>query len=148
MKPTGEKNIVEIRPSRWLGLFLCATHLSAMIVVFASALRYPFCLVLLLPLVWSWARGWSVHVTLSHRTALEQVEWDANGAWNLSQRRGGQISAKLIERSFVSPWMTLLSFSCQHAFRRHVILLADNSDADQVRRLRVRLRLERSNTPT
>jgi len=144
MKPVGITSIVEIGPSRLLGLFLCSTHLIALVVVIdLSRWYHPLCLFLVLPLLWSCVSGWTTYVTLSVRGAVGRVEWGADDGWTLVERRGGRVSAELVGRSFVAPWMTLLSFSCQSGFRRHVILLDDNSDADQVRRLRVRLRLNR-----
>ena len=142
MKPTDQKIIVEIRPSRSLGLFLSATHLASSIVVVYLALLLPVTLVLLLPLLWNWWRGWSTHAALSSRTAVTRVEWGRDDTWTLFERQGRRSGMALQQRNFVAPWMTLLSFSCKSClFHRHVILLGDNSDADQVRRLRVRLRL-------
>lgn len=146
MKPAGQKTVVDIGPSWSLGLFLCSIHLIALILVLYYALRLPLCLVLVLPLLWSWIRNWSMHVALTGRSAVARVEWRADDTWTLIEKQGRQTSARLVERNFVAPWMTLLSFSGQTGFRRHVILLGDNSDADQLRRLRVRLRLNRSNT--
>ena len=145
MKPVRQKNVIEIQPSRLLGLFLCATHLSALTAVIDCALQYPLCWILTVPLLWNWIRARSLHAVLTDRNAIARVEWGADDAWTLIERRGRQISARPVERNFVAPWMTLLSFTCQTGCRRrHIILLADNSDADQVRRLRVRLRLSGS----
>jgi len=83
-----------------------------------------------------------MHAALTGDSALARVEWGADGAWTLTERQGRQTGAKLLEPSFVAPWLTLLSFSCEsNLFHRHVILLEDNTSADQVRRLRVRLRM-------
>ncbi|MCB1829677.1 MAG: hypothetical protein H6964_17710 [Chromatiaceae bacterium] len=142
MKPTGQKNVIEIGPSRSLGRFLSATHFIGLIAVVYFTPRFPVTLILILPLLWSWWRGWSVHVALSSRSAVEKVEWGMDDGWILYQKQGAQSGAKLQQRNFVAPWMTLLSFSCSSGFfSRYVILLGDNCDADQLRRLRVRLRL-------
>ncbi len=144
MKPTGQKHTVDIRPSRTLGWFLCSIHLIALTVVVYYSLRLPICLLLILPLYLSWIRSWSNQVLLSADEAVVSVEWGSNGAWALIERQGRRTEAQLMERSFAAPWLTLLSFSCQTGVRRYVILLSDNSDTDQVRRLRVRLRLNSS----
>lgn len=146
MKPIGQKSIVDIGPSRSLGLFLSAVHLIASIVVVYVSLQHPLCLALILPLLWSWIRGWTIYVTQTGRSAVTRVEWGTNDTWTLIDKQGGRIKQRLMQRNFVAPWMTLLSFSCHTGFHRHVILLGDNADADQVRRLRVRLRLNRSDS--
>jgi len=146
MKPVGQKTVVDIGPSRSLGLFFCSIYLIALIVVIGVSLRYPLCFALIPVLLWNWIRGWSMHVALTDRSAVARVEWGRDDAWTLLERQGRQTSARLMERNFVAPWMTLLSFSGRIGFRRHVILLGDNCDADQLRRLRVRLRMNRSTT--
>jgi len=142
MKPVGQHTAVDIGPSRLLGLYLSATHLVALLVALYLAQYHPFCFGLAIPLFWSWRRGWSLYAVQSSQAAVSAVEWRQDGSWTLVDKQQRRHSAKLIEPSFVASWMTLLSFSAESIFaRRHVILLKDNSDLDQVRRLRVRLRL-------
>lgn len=59
--------------------------------------------------------------------------------WTVHLRDGRRLSARSARRPYVSLPLMALSLRCADHRTRHVLLLADNSDATQRRRLRVRL---------
>lgn len=140
---TGQRLTLAITSSRWLALFVVATHLAAMAVAVAVAVTSDadLALLLLLPVAAGLYRSWRMRVSLTAGSAIRLLEWQADGGWVVTDTAGRSLPGRLLKRSFVAPWLTILSFSLGGLTRRHVLLLPDNADPGQVRRLRVRLRL-------
>ncbi len=143
MKKPTQKLIVDIRPSRRLALFISLTHFAALLVIARLGIQYPVLLLLLVPVLVSGIRSWRVHGLLRGDRAVRRVEWGPDGEWTLFGPDGDRRSALLQSNGIVLPWITLLNFSLGGLRRRHLILLKDNCDPNQVRRLRVRLKLNR-----
>ena len=139
----GEQGILQImpRPSRYLAAWILLLHLG----VFG--------------VVWAWGFDWLVNLSafalvLMHlvfairrrllRTApgsLVRLTIDGEGLWNLEYRDGHTTRASLSARSFVSPWLTVLSFDQRLPARcSSLVLLPDSLDGESARRLRIRLR--------
>ncbi|MCB1761767.1 MAG: hypothetical protein KDI27_01350 [Gammaproteobacteria bacterium] len=146
MSSIGSKHIIDIGPSRSLGILLCLANLSALALIAVYSLDDPHYLCLVLPLLWNWIDNWSTHVSLSGGRAVVRLEWGADGQWRLIERSGICREAALAERNYISSWMTLLCFLPTSGARRYLILTKDNCDLVQLRRLRVRLWLSRPNS--
>jgi hypothetical protein len=78
-----------------------------------------------------------------HRTpwTLREALWQADGTWSLKLASGRTLEGKLLPSTYVGQWLVLLAFRCGRVRTCCLPLLADNLDADVLRRLRVRLRL-------
>jgi toxin CptA len=73
--------------------------------------------------------------------AVIAVEIHEEGTMALQTRRGEWHECKLSGDSFVSDWLTILVLAQEHRRRaRHVVVMPDNVDAGDFRRLRVWLR--------
>jgi hypothetical protein len=72
---------------------------------------------------------------------LREAVWLADGTWSLTLASGRMLDARLLPSTYVGRWVVLLGFRCGRFRSCFMPLLADNLDADLLRRLRVRLRL-------
>ena len=142
MKNRPEIIRLHLKPSRWLSWFIDATHLTAFGVLLWLETLEAWLLILVVPVLVSWYLRRKTFVALEGRGAVRQIEWQPEGDWILYDGQAVPQSAKLLDSSTVWSWMVVLGFSTGTFKRRYVILPGDNADADQVRRLRVRLKQE------
>jgi toxin CptA len=76
--------------------------------------------------------------------ALSRLTWHAEGEWTLHDTRGARWDrAELLGSSLVHDRLLVLKFRLPDGERRTRALLGDELDAEPLRRLRARLRLER-----
>jgi toxin CptA len=76
--------------------------------------------------------------------ALTRLTWHAEGTWTVHDARGARWDAELLGNTLVHDRLLVLNFKLQDGDKRSRALLGDELDADLLRRLRARLRLERS----
>ena len=143
MKNRPEIIRLHLKPSRRLSRFLDATHLTAFGILLWLETLEASLLILVVPVLISWYLRRKTFVGLRGKGAVRQIEWLPGGEWILYDSQAVAESVKLLDSSTVWSWIVVLGFSTGTFQRRYVILPGDNADADQVRRLRVRLRLER-----
>lgn len=74
--------------------------------------------------------------------ALTRLTWHADGTWTVHDTRGARWDAELLGNSLVHDRLLVLNFKLQDGDKRTRALLGDELDADLLRRLRARLRLE------
>jgi hypothetical protein len=84
-----------------------------------------------------WLHG--VHLKTWLPGAVSAVSWDSERGWRLRFARGHWVAAKLAVPVFVSRHLTAVRFRCAGFRRRAVLVTWDRCDADDFRRLRVRL---------
>ena len=90
---------------------------------------------------------------------IVSLVWDTNNEWILTTKGGDSICAELMQDSYINPLMTILIFKCRpveaprnpgkflglrklHPRKQHnVVLLKDNINENDFRRLRVRLKV-------
>ncbi len=87
----------------------------------------------------SWFVTAGSHIPGFGRSGVSVIEWLGDGRWMLSEGDGLPREARLLDGGFVSTRLIILRFRLGRFHRRSVILLPDNSDADQLRKLRIRL---------
>lgn len=144
MKNPPEPIRLHLKPSRRLSLFIDATHFTAFGLLLWLETLEASVLILVAPVLASWHLRRKTFVALKGREAIRLLEWRPEGDWVLYDGQAVAQSAKLLGSSTVWSWIVILGFSAGTFKRRYVILPGDNADADQVRRLKVRLRLERA----
>jgi toxin CptA len=71
--------------------------------------------------------------------ALSHLIWHAEGGWTVESAHSGRDDAELLGGSVVQSWITVLNFRLKHGGKRTRVLLGDELDSDQLRRLRARL---------
>ena len=132
---------IAIKPSRRLALLLCVAHAAA-----AGAsllLDLPIWLKILLVLLIGASCGVYLYSTALLRSggAVVGLEIKDDGALSFQTRRGEWREGTLLGSSFVSPHLTILNIGMEgRFFARHVVIMPDCVDAEDFRRLRVRLR--------
>ncbi len=143
MKNPPEIIRLQLEPSRRLSWFIDATHLTGFGMLLWLETLEASLLILMVPVLVRWYLRRKTFVGLKGRGAVRQMEWLPEGEWILYDSQAVPQSAKLLGSSTVWSWMVVLGFSTGAFKRRYVILPGDNADADQVRRLRARLKQER-----
>lgn len=84
------------------------------------------------------------HALLRDAGSVVRVLWDAQGQWTLTQRDGTAFSAKLLSGSYLHPILTVLNFKVSNWRRMSVVILPRRVEAENFRKLRVRLMLASS----
>lgn len=132
---------IAIAPSVRLAVVLCATHLAAAgalwLVPAPVWVTVPVIIAIAVSLIFYLARSAALHAP----EAIVALEIKDGGAVALQTRRGEWLDCELLPSSFVSRQLTILNLrphDRRHA--RHVILVPDNVDARDFRRLRMWLR--------
>ena len=91
----------------------------------------------------------AVHAMRSADKSINKIVWDANDGWLISSRIAENSKMILLGDSFIHPLLTVLRFKQQKKnFATNVVLLKDNIDENEFRRLRVRLKLSRNSAET
>jgi toxin CptA len=116
------------------------------VIAHAGALILPFAVPLPWPVYWMLVTVSALsarHAFRMHFGSMRVISavWDAAGDWHLDLADGRGEIARLRAQSYVSPYLIVLLFASESR-RRSLVLLNDSLDADTLRRLRVRMRLE------
>ncbi len=132
---------LDIRPSRQLAAFVVLIHLLALVAVAAAGipwlLRVALGVALAGNLVRACAQG---HPGLG---SIRRAVWFADGEWALVDVHGRSFGAEAEPGPVCLPWLVVVRLRPLRAGRvRNLVLAADSADADVLRRLRTRLRLE------
>lgn len=128
---------------RWswrLTLVVGITHGLALVVMLMIPIGfYRWPLLALLGLSASHA----VMVQVLRRTpwSIQTALWQEDGSWVLALRSGEQIAAQLSPATFFSVRLIVLNFRLGRWRRAALPLFSDALDAEQLRRLRARLRI-------
>lgn len=132
---------VHLKPSLYLVVALTATHAGA------AAVLIPLSMPIWAKLAIAGAIGASLVQTLWREALLKSgtslVAVELRGASSLAvQTRNGQWhDARLLGTTYVTPLLTVLNLKLAgRLMARHVVIVPDNTDADDFRRLRVLLR--------
>lgn len=131
------------RRSRWLALLVLITHLLAVLVLLLIPLE-PFPrLLLLLLVVASLGYGVWVQVLALAPWSLLEATWSEEG-WQLRFRNGQQREGVLLPSSLVTVSVVILHFRVGWLSFPQMLLTEELITPEQLRQLRVRLRLQRS----
>jgi toxin CptA len=130
---------IDIKPSATLAIALGLVHPAAAAAVWFAAL--PPWLGCALTVTIGAALGWTVFTRAALRSteSIVALEITAAGRISFRTRRGAWHACELLGTSYVSPWLTILNLKPAGRVR-HVVLVPDNVDARDFRRLRTWLR--------
>ncbi len=136
---------VRIGPSRRLTGLLVLVHVAAWAVLYPLAFPATLKLALAAAIVASGVHSVLKTALLRSRHAIVALEIDNEGM-KVRERGTGQWRAcRVLGTTFVSNHLTVLNLELVKSGKiRHVVLLSDNVDRDDFRRLRVRLRWNKS----
>ena len=132
---------LELRPSRALALLVWLPHLLAAALV--PGLAVPFWVAALVIILTALSL-WRTHCRELRRSGaygVQAVEWRSDGRWRLRLASGWR-EAELVLPIYEQPFLVVLPFRLEGRRRTlGVVILPDMTDADNFRRLRVRLRV-------
>lgn len=139
---------VAIAPSVRLAIFTCATHFLAAALVWLVPIpalgRAVLTLAIAVSLVFLLARDALLHA--AH--AIVALETREDGTISYQTRRGEWVDCELLGSTYVSARLTIVQLRPKGRWgRRRVILVPDNVDARDFRRLRVWLRWKQGDAP-
>jgi len=122
---------------------LVIVHAAALAALFLPmSVPIPLRVPVAIAIVWHLARALPRHAWLTDSNAVVRLIWGEDGLWTLVARDGSSRDAALLGDSYVSLPLVVLRLSCLDGGTRAVALVGDMVDADTLRRLRVRLKLE------
>jgi hypothetical protein len=132
---------IEIKPSAGLAISLCLAHLGAGAAIWCAALPLPVRGGLMVAI--AAALGWSLFARAMLRSAesIVALEITTTGRLSFLTRRGKWHACELLGTSYVSPRLTILNLKPDdRRLVRHVVVVPDNAEAGDFRRLRTWLR--------
>lgn len=132
---------IPLRPSANLFRLVIVYHCLALLVLFFmefTIITWPFTLLVFISMFWA------VYRFRHQKNPMNAVELvlDADDQWWLITDYGRRYSASVLPGGFVHPLLLMLSLHCDRK-KIFIPLLADNTQPDVLRRLRVRLRFPR-----
>ncbi len=132
---------VRINPSPRLAIVLCIVHVAAAAAIWVAPvpawLKAGLTIAIATSLVWSLSRKVALHAA----EAIVALEVTDAGGVSFQTRSGTWHECELLGSSYISPRLTILNLKPQGArWTRHVLLVPDNVDARDFRRLRTWLR--------
>lgn len=135
---------ISINPSRRLALLLCLAHAAAAAAVLVIDLPPWLSVVLVLIIGTSCGVYLYGSALLLSGGAVVGLEINDDGAVSFQMRGGEWCAGTLLGSSFVSSYLTIMNIGTEgKLFARHVVIVPDCVDAEDFRRLRVRLRCQR-----
>jgi toxin CptA len=132
---------ISITPSVRLAVALCVTHLAAAgllwLVPIPALGKGAITLAIAVSLVYFLARDAALHAA----NAIVALELKSGGGISFHTRDGGWVDCELSGSSYASPRLTIVNLRPRGKGRtRHVILVPDNVDPRDFRRLRMWMR--------
>ena len=128
---------IHLRQSRRLIQYQHLLHALILLYALAATLKYPAMLAAVLIVSASWLR----FTLRSNRQSNSEQEiiWDSNGCWRIREGQGDYEQYAALSSCFNAYWLTILGFQRSRLRRRYSLILGDNCDPEQWRRLRTRL---------
>ncbi len=139
MKTEEERLNIHLRPSRLLAGFLLLSHTLALFFCLTLPLSLQLLSGSLLLIFCSLSWNWYSHLSTHNTNRLKQVIGKRDGSWLLIDHADNLYPARLLPSTTVFTYLTILNFSYGAFNRQHLVLFPDSVEADQMRRLRVRL---------
>lgn len=135
---------VAISPSVRLAVVLCVVHSIAAALLWLVPIpalgKAVVTLAVAVSLVYLLARDATLHA--AH--AIVALDVDDTGSLVYQTRAGRRVESELLDSSYVSPRLTIVNLRARNrAGTRHVVLVEDNVDPRDFRRLRIWLRWKR-----
>lgn len=129
---------LELRPSRFLTLFVSSGHVLALFAAWAAAVPDALRLVLTIAvLVSGWRQLWRAYGGRTEDPS--RIIWGPDGAWSL-YGDGRWQSARLVRTVYEHPFLVVLPLRTDDGRIHRIVIAPDAVDVDSYRRLRVRIR--------
>jgi hypothetical protein len=132
---------VNLEFSAWLASYLLLMHLLASVIVILLDLGLALSSSLLAFILFSLIYHWRRYLLYLHPNSVIGVEWSHDRGWLIGLKSGNRVRVELCPTSFVSRSIMVLHFNSNDYGRRNVAIAGDALDRDQLRRLRVLLKM-------
>jgi toxin CptA len=134
---------VHLKPSRYLAATFAVVHLAAGATLVPLDVPLGVKLVLMVLVAASLAHALWRHALLRGSRAVTAVEITDNATAAALDRSAEWRDVRILGTSYVTPWLTVLNLAQAGRRPRHVLIVADNVDAEDFRKARVLLRWRR-----
>jgi toxin CptA len=132
---------IAIKRSLWLAVALSAIHLGAAVATWLAAVPLWLQTVITLAIAVNLVYYVSRHAVLRTSQAIVSLEVTDDGRIAFQTHGGNWHECRLLGSSYVSPSLTILNLEVSVTRRvRHVVLISDNIEPGEFRRLRTWLR--------
>lgn len=132
---------VTLKPSRCLVLAMIGVHAAAALIVIPLDLPSWAMLSLVALIAASLAHALLRDACLRTSGALVAIELGENDTANVLTRDGEWRKARVLPTTYVTPLLTVINIRVPpRVWARHMVILPDSCDAEDFRKLRVRLR--------
>jgi hypothetical protein len=128
---------LELKPSRWWRGWVLASHTVALLALAIAALPLAARGALIIPLIASVLLCWRLEPTRRYSA----LHWFADGGVELKRRDGSIESFERLQSELARPFLTTLELCQDGKIRRRFALFSDSAGTEDLRMLRVRLRL-------
>jgi hypothetical protein len=127
---------LQLRASRLLLIFLCASHLLAAIAVWLSAIPAWLAALISAGVLLHFWQSLQAHCFAQ---AGRELRYSSEGEWSLLENSVLQ-PLQPVGEWLVTSWLLVMRFKRQDGRRLSLVLPPDSADGDELRRLRVLLR--------
>jgi toxin CptA len=135
---------IAIMPSRYLAAALAAVHMGAASAALLCPFDWRLRAVLVAFVAASLLLSLRRHAALRSPQSIVAVEISGDGGWTYCLRDGTWREAELLASTYVSPAVTLLGLRVRESWlARHALIVPDNVDPENFRRMRVAIRWPR-----
>jgi len=138
---------IRLGASRRLTVVLGAVYVGAIFCGFVVELPVAIRGIVAVCVLFAGVRCVALHGSRRSARAIVLLVWDRRGRWRLLQRDGRLLDVRLEPGGYTHPQLVVLVFRTAPGRRLRVLMVPDMVDADQLRRLRVRLRCEPAGEP-
>lgn len=130
---------IRLRPSRQLFGVFCISHAGAVFLLFSTGLPQLVQFVLIIVVSGHFYQMLRLHIHFSVMDQPHEILLDSQRRWWLTNREGESELAELHADPLIYPWLVALRFKTGAKKHWNVLLVKDNTNADNHRRLRVHL---------
>lgn len=132
---------ISLGTSRVLTLTLIFAHLSALVLLWLTDIPWWLKGAVVPLFLGSLVLSLRGHAWRANHYAVIALELDDDCHGVFLLRSGQEVEGRLLESSFVAPWLTVINLRPEESWRvRHAVILPDAIEKEAFRRLRVQLR--------
>lgn len=130
---------LELGPSRILQLVIGLTHLAALLALMLAPLDIVALAVLAILVIANALYLYACYAGMRMPASIRKLGWTSAQGWYLPQLNGETLPVNLREPLFVSRYLLVARFASPRYRHHSLLVVADSLNADDFRRLRVRL---------
>lgn len=140
MDDAGVNVSVKIEPSRYMLMFLIASHLVALVALWLADLHILMTAALSLAILCYGIYGYGRFYRLAHGMSVHSLRLEGSN-WNLGMSDARQVQASVVNEMVIFSWFTAVQFQDINSRKKYAVaLFSDSANKEALRRLRVWLK--------